>query len=192
MTVMKKYLIALFAMGIALCGLAISPATTTPAEWQTFLNATGYHLFSFQLQDSVGKPIHVQPVVIRGSHGKVESTVYITPYALRAKQTVSVGVKMLPYDSVFDLTVFSEGGFTYSSPKRDLKPVLHNNELKYSYVVRAVENTDDKIQDNIIPLVYIASFYVDENGIFRCCGDEKEILEQSPDYMIIGIKTFTP
>ena len=187
---MTKDFIALFAMCMAMCGLAVTPANTTTEEWQTFLNANGYYLFTFQLKDTTDKTTYVQPVVIRGSYGKVDEIANITPYPLPSKQNISIGIKMAPYDSVYNLTVFSRGAFSFSSPKRDLKPVMHDNELKYSYVVREVENTSDKIQEDVIPLVFLASFFIDENGILRCCGDDKEIRELSPDYMIFGIKIF--
>lgn len=202
---------------------AVTPITPTSEDWTSFLEDNGYHLYSFNVSEFADTTRYMVMTVREYEFDSIVTPNIALPYWLPTRkmltdipEDVREGFMSDMEDAEkgivssikkFNIGIYSPGDSTAKfilnavgtvriGGDLNLKPISTSKEgkRKYMYIARPFAACDTLPEDRFIPLVFFSSFWVDENGIIRSCGENElkglnsELIKLSPHSFVVGIE----
>jgi len=195
---MKKAIITTLLAIIALMGQAQEIRTSEPTldDYLQLLNAKGYIVYSFDMQDFKGKSY--EPVIMEYTKGEEAKDVLGFSFSLPIADRLVIGFAPSSNDSTYVYSYQSVGGGGFNATlklKAVYAPEMPSKQA-YRYESRPFELVLPVKTDELVPLVLFGSYwYESETGVSRFCGDKlikpdlsSDLIKSIPHFYVLGVK----
>lgn len=211
---------------IMMSTLAFSPKSPGLDDWAKFLNQNGYYLYSFDISEFSDTTRTIILKVREYENDSLVRDDILPPFGfntrlmldeipedarndmkdmenpdkgiVRTLKQTNIGLTYHAQDSIAIVT-YDMVGHGILSPQLSLRPIATQvgDKKQYLYAARPFAATDSISTDKFVPLVLLSSFWIDNNGIIRSCGEheikslDSDIIKNSPHSYIIGFDVDT-
>ncbi len=171
----------------------LKTAEATFEDYKILLDAQGYKVYSFDTKDFSNKSF--MPIVKEYIDGKeIQNSDNDWNSAFTLGERLVVGFMPTDNDTTIMYTFYSDWGGSIRGQLK-LRPVVAPIYPRPIYRYRSIPFELPKTDNKFIPLVLHCSFWYDNAGRVRCCGEKTinpsfsaEILKYTPHYYILGIE----
>lgn len=205
---------------------AVTPKSSTLEDWTNFLKKNGYYLYSFDISEFSDTTRTIILKVREYENDSLVRDDILPPFGfntrlmldeipedarndmkdmenpdkgiVRTLKQTNIGLTYHAQDSIAIVT-YDMVGHGILSPQLSLRPIATQvgDKKQYLYAARPFAATDSISTDKFVPLVLLSSFWIDNNGIIRSCGEheikslDSDIIKNSPHSYIIGFDVDT-